>query len=153
MKSSDKNAQPLPVIGWQEWVRLPRLGVDAIKAKIDTGAATSAIHAWHIEPFEKNGEEWVSFELHPLQKNNRFVVPGQAKIKDMRPIKNSGGMVQNRYIIQTFMHIGLMKWRIELSLTKRDDMGFRMLLGRQALRGRLLVDPENAFLLSSSDHP
>ncbi len=135
------------MIGWREWVSLPDLGVPKIKAKIDTGARTSAIHAWHIQPFSVKDQPWVAFELHPNQRDNEFRMPCKAPVIGMRKIRNSGGKVELRYVISTTVRIGHLRWPIELSLTTRDEMGFRMLLGRAAMRRRLLVDPAKSFLL------
>lgn len=140
-------AQAPALIGWREWVSLPDLGVAHIKAKIDTGARTSAIHAWHIRPFSVRDQSWVAFELHPNQRDNEFRVPCEARVIGMRKIRNSGGRVELRHVISTIVRIGHMSWPIELSLTTRDEMGFRMLLGRAAMRRRLVVDPAKSFLL------
>jgi len=138
----------LPHIGWREWVSLPDLQIDAVKAKIDTGARTSAIHAWNIAPFEKNGELWVRFELHPLQRNNKLSVLCEAPVKIEKTVRSSNGAEQARYFIETNIGLGELSWPIELSLANRDQMGFRMLLGRTALRRRLIVDPARSYLLS-----
>jgi hypothetical protein len=135
-------------IGWREWVRLPELGVAAIKAKIDTGARTSALHAYRVEPFRRGGELWVRFELHPLQRSDRLKVACEARAVDERTVRNSGGHVERRYIIETTLELGECSWPIELALTNRDEMGFRMLLGRTALRRGVLIEPGRSFLAS-----
>lgn len=119
-----------------------------VKAKIDTGARTSAIHAWNIKVRSDSGKQFVSFDLHPMQKNNEHVVLCTAEVIDIREIRNSGGDAQERYLIRTNIEVGTHSWPIELSLTNRDDMGFRMLLGRQAVRRKFLVDPGASFALS-----
>jgi hypothetical protein len=138
-------------VGWREWVRLPALGVAAIKAKIDTGARTSALHAFAIEPFRRGPELWVRFEVHPLQRGDRVKVACEARAVDERAVRNSGGQVERRYIIETVLQLGESSWPIELALTNRDQMGFRMLLGRTALEGRVLVEPGRSFL--AGPHP
>lgn len=134
--------QPKFIIGWREWISLPDFHVPAIKAKIDTGAKTSAIHAFDVEPFEKNGEQFVRFCIHPLQGRDDVSIPCEAKLIDKRKVTNSGGTSQKRYVIATTLEIGGQRWEIELTLTNRDEMKFRMLLGRSAMRGHLIVDPQ-----------
>lgn len=133
-------------VGWREWVRLTDLGVAAIKAKIDTGARTSALHAFAIEPFRRAGALWVRFEVHPLQRSSAVKVKCEARTVDERAVRNSGGGVERRYIIETKMMLGDRTWTIELALANRDQMGFRMLLGRTALDGRALIEPGRSFL-------
>jgi hypothetical protein len=133
-------------VGWREWVRLADLGVGAIKAKIDTGARTSALHAFAIEPFRKSGALWVRFEVHPLQRSSAVRIGCEARAIDERAVRNSGGQVERRYIIETRLMLGERSWPIELALTNRDQMGFRMLLGRTALEGRALIEPGRSFL-------
>jgi len=133
-------------VGWREWVRLTDLGVAAIKAKIDTGARTSALHAFAIEPFRKAGTLWVRFEVHPMQRSSAVRIKCEARAVDERAVRNSGGQVERRYIIETRMKLGDRFWPIELALTNRDQMGFRMLLGRTALEGRALIEPGRSYL-------
>src|SRR4029079_12105577 len=128
-------------IGWRECVGLPELGVEGIKAKIDTGARTSALHAWNIEPFRRGGSLWVRFEIHPMQRSEARKVICEARAIDERTVRNSGGGVERRYIIKTEIRLGESSWPIELALTNRDQMGFRMLLGRTAPRRRSLIAP------------
>jgi hypothetical protein len=138
----------LPVIGWREWIDLPDLGINFIKAKIDTGARSSALHAIHIETFQQDNKEFVGFQVHPYQKNSQITVSTQAELLEWRQIKNSGGDAQWRPVILTYVQLGLQQWAIELTLTNRDVMGFRMLLGREAVRNRFLVNPGRSYLLS-----
>ncbi len=130
------------IVGWREWVRLPELVPDdAIKAKIDTGARTSAIHAWDIEHIDRDGEAWVRFSLHPRQRDDEHVVTAEARLVEEREVRSSNGDVENRCVVTTTLVLGDEQWPIELTLTKRDQMGFRMLLGRTAMAKRLRVDP------------
>lgn len=140
------NADKTLRVGWREWVRLTDLGVAAIKAKIDTGARTSALHAFAIEPFRRSGALWVRFDVHPLQRSSSVKIKCEAKAVDERAVRNSGGLVERRYIIQTRLMLGDHAWPIELALANRDQMGFRMLLGRTALEGRALIEPGRSFL-------
>ena len=148
-KSSGPTGAPSIVVGWREWVSLPELGGGRVKAKIDTGARTSAIHAWKIQPFEKDGASWVRFELHPNQDDNTTRVACELPVLESRDIRSSNGQVQTRYVVLTRLKIGQHDWPIELTLTRRDEMGFRMLIGRTALRPDALVNPSRSFLCSA----
>jgi len=138
----------LPAIGWREWISLPDLGVDAIKAKIDTGARSSAIHAFNIHTFQRHGVDMVQFHIHPYQRDNHHTIAAEAEILDRRHVRNSGGHAEERIAIVTTACLQEEQWSIELTLTNRDLMGFRILLGRQAVRRRFLVNPGRSFLLS-----
>lgn len=138
--------RPRPVVGWREWVALPGLGVDRIKAKIDTGARTSSIHAWNIDQTEGPDGPWISFDLHPVQRDNRSIVSCRARLADSREIRSSSGHVERRFVIETALKLGDSEWPIHLSLTNRDEMGFRLLLGRTALRKRVIINPGRSFL-------
>lgn len=133
------------VLGWREWVSLPELGIDKIKAKIDTGARTSALHAFDVKVMESNGKRIVKFKMHPLQKNSEFVVECHADIVDERDVTDSGGHQERRLVIQTQLKIGELQYPIEMTLTDRDTMKFRMLLGRTALKPHFVVDPARSF--------
>ena len=136
---------PDQVIGWREWVALPDLGIRNIKAKVDTGARSSALHAYDIHPFQKNGDQWVRFRVHPIQRNNHEFIECEAKVLEYRSIRSSNGKVERRPVIETPVKLLDVTWKVELTLTNRDEMGFRMLLGRQAIRGRFFVDAKNSF--------
>ncbi len=130
-------------IGWKEWVSLPAIDIPAIKAKIDTGARTSALHTYSLERLSKNGKDIVRFNIHPLQKNTDNLIACESEILDMRTVKDSGGHKEERIFIQTPVTIHEKTWDIEISLTSRENMLFRMLLGRTALiSGRMIVSPE-----------
>lgn len=144
-----KRAQ-LPVAGWREYVGFPELGIDQLKAKIDTGARSSALHAWNITPIEVDGAQWVAFEVHPLQRNNKVTVHCRAPLTAKRRVTSSSGHSEHRYVIETALRIGDRVYPVELSLTNRDAMGFRLLLGRTAIRGRFLVDAGRSYLVGNS---
>ena len=135
-----------PVLGWREWVALPEFGIAQIKAKVDTGARTSALHAFNLETFEQKGERLVRFKMHPIQHRTDQVVECVAKVIDERDVTDSGGHTEKRLVIKTTVQIGADKRRIEVTLTDRDTMLFRMLLGRTAIRPHYVVDPNKSFL-------
>ncbi len=138
------------IIGWREWVELPELGLGKIKAKVDTGARSSSIHAYDIEEFTRNNETWVRFTIHPDQHSDERVVGCEARVKDYRSITDSGGHKSMRYIVETEFRIGNESFLAELSLFNRSSMLFRMLIGRTALKGRYVVDPARSYCLSTS---
>lgn len=148
MPTSKSSQEALPIIGWREWLALPELGVPCIKAKIDTGARSSALHAFDVESFQANGQEMVRFKIHPQQRETTQVITAEAPLLEHREVRNSGGNAELRPVISTSVNIGDRLWPIELTLTNRDVMGFRMLLGRQAVRYQFLVDPGGSYLLS-----
>ncbi|HWB13610.1 MAG TPA: RimK/LysX family protein [Pirellulales bacterium] len=143
---STQHPFPLPTVGWREWIALPELGVRAIKAKIDTGARSSALHAFDIELFNRGQQAMVRCRIHPWQGNTEETIAVEAPLADERSVRNSGGVLSLRPVIVTPVEILGQRWPIELTLTSRDYMGFRMLLGRQAVRRRLLVDPGRSYL-------
>ena len=146
LRKTSKLKQKKMVIGWREWLALPDLGIQAIKAKVDTGARTSALHTFGLEPFEKDGTLKVKFTVHPLQRRNDIEVCCVADVVDRRRVTSSDGQNEKRYVIQTIVALGDIRWPIELTLTNRRSMRFRMLLGRAAVTGPLLVDPAKSYL-------
>jgi hypothetical protein len=145
------NSEPL-IVGWREWVSLPELGLPPLKVKIDTGARTSALHAFSVEPFQKNGVQWVRFGMHPKQNNTKLEVFCEAEVVDQRGVTDSGGHTEARFVIVTQLKLGDRQWPIEITLTNRDSMKFRMLLGRTAMKQRLWVNPDASFLLGKPAH-
>jgi hypothetical protein len=135
-------------LGWREWVALPELGLKRIKAKVDTGARTSALHAFQVDEFSKDDQSWVRFKIHPKQRRNDIETICEAVIKDRRIVRDSGGHEELRLVIETMLEIGKDRWPIEVTLTSRDDMRFRMLLGRTAVRNRAVVDPSRSYVVS-----
>ncbi len=136
-----------PVVGWREWAALPLFDIKAIKVKIDTGARTSALHAFNISPFLKNGKDCVRFDVHPFQRNDEVYNTCMAEVVDYRWVTNSGGGREKRFVVVTMLHLASDAWPIEVTLTDRDQMGFRMLLGRTAMERRLVVDPARSYCL------
>jgi ribosomal protein S6--L-glutamate ligase len=128
-------------VGWQEWCAFPQLHIPAIKVKIDSGAKTSALHAWDVKPIQRQGEQYVHFIVHPLQRNMLLTRECCERLIDYRLITSSNGQQELRYVIATEITLGSRSWEIEVSLTNRDNMAFRMILGRDALKGQAIIDP------------
>lgn len=140
------------VIAWEEWCALPILGIPAIKFKADTGAKTSALYALNIAPFLKNGQNYVAFQIHPIQRNKKILIQCSAPLIDFRYVTSSTGQKEKRYVIQTIIRLNEKEWPIELTLAKRTNLAFRMLLGREAIRkGKLIVDPAKSYVLGKID--
>lgn len=142
---TDKPAHK-PMLGWREWVALPEFGIAQVKAKIDTGARSSALHAETIEPYRKGGENWLMFTVQPKQKQGEPLIECYAPIKDCRLVSDSGGHKQRRYVIETRLLFGQHLIQAEITLTNRDSMRFRMLLGRTAMNKHFIIDPNASYL-------
>ena len=136
----------LPMLGWREWVALPEFGIAQIKAKIDTGARSSALHTVDLDPYLKNGENWLMFTVETKKKHNEELIECHAPIKDRRVVSNSGGHKQRRYVIETQLIFGRHLIQAEITLTNRDSMRFPMLLGRTAMNRIFIIDPHASYL-------
>lgn len=134
------------LMGWREWIGLPGFGVEAVKAKVDTGAASSSLHAFKLERFDREGTPMVRFEIHPRQRSTTSRVTVEAEVVDERPVRNPGGRREVRPVIAAVLAWSDVRWEAEINLTRRDEMGFRMLLGRRTLRRRFQVDPSHSYL-------
>ena len=134
-------------LGWREWVALPELGLPAIKAKVDTGARTSTLHAFEVRSFEEDGKRRVEFKMHPNQRDLETEIVCVADVVDERVVTDSGGHKEQRLVIATTLSIGSYTWPIEATLTSRDKMLFRMLLGRTAIKGMAQVDPSKSYVV------
>ncbi len=134
-----------PTIGWREWLAFPELGIEAVKAKIDTGAKTSALHAMKIVRFVRDGKKLVRFDVHPFQRDQKKTITCEARLVDHRTVRSSSGHESTRSVVEVEIELMGLRFPIELTLTNRDQMGFRMLIGRQALRKRFLIDPSASF--------
>lgn len=145
-----RRREPAPeplVVGWREWVALPDLGLHAVKAKVDTGAATSALHAVHLREFVRDGHPWLRFEVHPRTRTTAGTIVAEAPLVERdRSVRSSTGHHQQRPVIRTTLVLGGRAFVTELTLTDRRHMGFRLLLGRRALRGRALVDVRRSYV-------
>lgn len=140
-----KRKATLPIIGWREWVKLPTLGIDKIKVKVDSGARSSSIQAVNLKTFNRDGEQWVRFRVHPIQRSSKDTVETEAKILEFRSVKSSNGVAKIRPVILADIELLSQTWQVELTLASRDNMGFRMLLGREAFRDRFLVDGGKSY--------
>ena len=141
-----KTSSSLPILGWREWVGLPELNIAQIKAKVDTGARSSALHAFAIDPYRKGGQRWVMFAIHPLQTQTDLIIECHIPIKDRRMVSDSGGHKQRRYVIETQIILGQSVITAEMTLTNRDSMLFRMLVGRTTMNSRFVIDPNASYI-------
>jgi hypothetical protein len=139
--------KPPPTLGWREWVGLPEHGLEWVKAKVDTGARTSSLHAAGLHTFEVENREWVRFSIYPWQRSTTDAIQVEARVLDRRRVRSSSGITERRPVVLLPVRMGNKIYDVEFTLTRRDEMGFRMLLGRQALRGRFLVDTGRSYLL------
>ncbi|MDD5276793.1 MAG: RimK/LysX family protein [Methylovulum sp.] len=146
-----KSSVDKPMLGWREWAALPELNINGIKAKIDTGARSSALHAFEIDPYRKGGQHWVMFAIHPVQNQTDIVIQCHAPIKDRRIVSDSGGHKQRRYVIETPMVLGHSVISAEITLTNRDTMLFRLLIGRTAMNSLFIIDSNRSYLQGSPD--
>lgn len=156
-KRPAKTKRAKPLIGWREWAVLPDLGISRIKVKIDTGAKTSSLHAYDVVICRRHGREFVKFKVHPLQRNTRRIVECESRLIEWRQVTDSGGKRTLRPVIETRIMLGAREVLAEVTLIARDEMGFRMLIGRQAIKGLWLVDPARSYIaaddiLMSIDH-
>lgn len=142
MKAGDSKT----VIGWREWVQLPDLGVFETKAKVDTGADSSSLHAFNVERFEKDGLNYVRFELHPKQRSRKPTIQCEAPLAMDKKVKNPGGRSELRPVIRTRIVVAGVELDALVNLTSRDEMGFRMLLGRRTVRSKFVIDPGRSYL-------
>lgn len=137
---------PTLVVGWREWVALPELGVTAVRAKLDSGARSSSLHVADVEPIERDGAKWVRFRVRVDEREPGREAVAEAPVVGERRIRSSSGHVEPRLVVRTTLVLGPWRGPIDLTLTRRDSLGHRMLLGRRALRGRCLVDPSRSYV-------
>ena len=147
MTEAKKTKKGPTVIGWREWVGLPDLGGAVIRAKIDTGARTASIHAFGLEVFERDGQDYARFAIHPDHRSPGPAVIVETPVLGHRSVRNPGGRSEERPIIRTKIVIGGYRFMTEVNLTRRDTMGMPMLLGRQTVRRRFVVDPGRSYLI------
>jgi hypothetical protein len=138
-------------VGWREWITLPDWGIKHLKAKIDTGARTSALHAFDIETFDRDGAPWARFTIHPWQDSAADQRRVEAPLLDRREVRSSSGTTRTRPVVEAVIEMAGQRKTVEVTLTRRDEMGFRMLVGRQALRRTYLVDPARSYLGGKPD--
>lgn len=134
-----------PIIGWREWVGLPDFGIQQIKAKVDTGARSSSLHVFDLKEFNRDGQTWVKFKVHPVQRKTNLTQDVETPVLEHRLVRSSSGKASIRPVVVTNIFLLGKSWPIELTLASRDKMGFRMLLGREAFRGRFLVDAGKSY--------
>ena len=136
---------PITSVGWREWASLPEIGVPWIKAKIDTGARSSALHAFDVEELEREGVEWVRFAVHPWQNSDDEPVTVELPVLDRRVVRSSSGHAEERIVVALEVVLAGHEVLAEMTLSNRDEMGFRMLIGREALRNVFVVNPAMSY--------
>jgi len=146
LTSRGRSSSSKSLVGWREWVALPFLGIFSIKAKIDTGAKTSTLHAYDVQTVRRQGRDFVRFKVHPVQRSTRRVIDCEAPLLEWRQVTDSSGRRTMRPVVRTTLEIGGVAVSAEVTLIARDAMGFRMLIGREALRRKWLVDPSKSFI-------
>ena len=139
--------------GWREWVQLTDVGVPWIKAKLDTGAQTSSIHAYDVEAFDRDGSAWVRFRIRPWQRSDADEVQVECPVLDVRRVRSSSGHVEERFVVSMRLVLVGHEVDAEVTLTNRDAMGFRMLVGREALSRGFVVDSARSFLGDRAPRP
>ena len=140
-----KRKQPLQVIGWREWIKLPEFGIEHIKVKVDTGARSSSLHVLNLKYIQRDEQQWARFQVHPQQRYTRETINVEVPILEFRSVRSSSGKATVRPVVITPVEIFETQWPIELTLASRDEMGFRMLLGRQAIKNHFYVDPGRSY--------
>ncbi|MFT6864477.1 MAG: hypothetical protein ACJAVK_003043 [Akkermansiaceae bacterium] len=146
LKASMTGTSQHILVGWREWLALPDLPIPSIKAKIDSGARTSCLHTAEYEIFQKDDQDWVRFTVHPIKRHDEVESHAEAPVVDYRVVRDSGGHEERRPFIKTTLQVGKEKWEIELSLSNRENMKFRMLLGRTGMSDRILIDCAKSYL-------
>ncbi len=144
----NNNSEKL-IVGSLENCDLPDLGISDLEIRVDTGAKTSSLHVDNLTKFQKNGRPWLKFDIHPDAYQTEKVITCEYVLHDLRKVKSSNGESEQRYVIQTKLKLGAEEWPIQITLTDRSDMNYLMLLGREGMADRLLVDPSKTFLLSN----
>lgn len=149
--AEQKSRKERLTLGWREWIDLPDLDAGDILAKVDTGAKTCALHTFYIDDFERDGDLWIRFGLHPNRHSDKIAVHCEYPVKEKRDVTDSGGHTENRYVIETTIRIGETEFPTEVTLTNRDNMKYRFLLGRNAIRRRFVVDPARSYRLGKRE--
>jgi len=137
---------PMKILGWREYCSLPSLGCKKIKVKVDSGAKTSSLHAYNLKYYKRNNKQYVKFDIHTFENKTPVSIETKARVLEFRKVKSSNGHVEERPVVETEIILLGETWKIELTLTNRDEMGFKMLLGREAIKKRFLINPAKSFL-------
>lgn len=136
----------LTTIGWREWISFPEWGINNIKVKVDTGAKTSSIHAIELEYFMQDSKQWVRFSINPWQMTSADKIQISAPVNSFKEVKSSSGCIEKRPVVKTAISVSGIRIHVDLTLTNRSDMGFRMLLGRDAMKKHFLIIPGKSYL-------